>query len=113
MSGLHRYSNEEKCAMLYLCKSYRQIFATLTGHTGIKMTASGVRKFILRYKLSGSSASTGYRRKFPKARKLSLQALAVHRYIDSDREISAPQLQKKLLNDFGICPGLPVCYNHQ
>ena len=38
MSGLHRHSNEEKCAMIYLRKkgnSNRAIAATLTGQTGI------------------------------------------------------------------------------
>ena len=38
---------------------YREIAATRTGQIGINMTASGVRIFILRYKLNGSIASTG------------------------------------------------------
>ena len=74
---------------------YKGIAATRTGQIGINMTASGVKIFILRYKLNGSIASTG---SFPARRKLSLQA---HKYIDYSRGISAPQLQKKMLDDFG------------
>lgn len=106
MSGLRRYSVEEKHAMVHWRKkghSYSEIARTITGISGAKTTASGVKKYLLRHKSTGTIGCTGYQRTFQERRKLSLQALAaVNKYVAADREISALQIQKKLFVHFNI-----------
>jgi len=91
MSGLRRYSVEEKYTMVHWRKkghNYSQIARTITGISGAKTTASGVRRYLLKHESRGSIGCTGYRKKFPDQRKLSLDALAaVHKYVAADREI--------------------------
>ena len=110
MSGLRRYSVEEKYAMLHWHKkghNYTEIARTVTGISGAKTTASGVRKYLLRHISTGCIGRTGYQRRFYERRKLSLQALAaVNKYVAADREISASQVQQKLLINFSICPSI-------
>ena len=110
MSGLRRYSVEEKYTMVHWRKkghNYSQIARTITGISGAKTTASGVRRYLLKHESRGSIGCTGYGKKFPDQRKLSLDALAaVHKYVAADREISSPQIQKTLLIHFKICPSI-------
>ena len=100
MSGLRRYSVEEKHAMVHWAKkghTYSQIAKTINGVSGAKTTTSGVRKYLLRHKLSGSIGSTGYQRKFQERRKLSLLALAVvNQYVAEDRELVHSKFRENL-----------------
>ena len=112
MSGLRRYSVEEKHAMVHWAKkghTYSQIAKTINGVSGAKTTASGVRKYLLRHKFTGSIGGTGYQRKFPERRKLSLLALAaVNQYVAEDREISSEQIQRKFSFHFNTCPSVTM-----
>ena len=111
MSGLRRYSNEEKLKIVGLYeegKKYTEIARIISSASNSRTTATGVGKFLARFKQQQHITNAGmYRpKRSPTPRYHSKPLAFIDKQVNLDREISAAQLQRMLKKEFNICPSV-------